>query len=38
MIYIILGVISLVMIAATLCNCSKVGEKEKICKYDHKED
>ena len=37
MIYIILGVISLVLVGGAICSCAKVGEKEGICKYDYKE-
>lgn len=37
MIYIILGVIALIMVGATVCTLSKAGEKENICKYNHKE-
>lgn len=35
MIYIILGVISLVLVGGSICSCAKVGEKENICKYDY---
>lgn len=37
MIYIILGVIALIMVGATVCTLFRIGEKEEICKYDHKE-
>lgn len=37
MIYIILGVISLVLVGGSICSCAKVGEKEKICKYKNEE-
>lgn len=38
MAYIIVIVVSLVMIATTVCTTFKVGEKENISKYDYKED
>jgi hypothetical protein len=33
MIYLILIVLSIIMVGATFCTLSKVGEKEGICKY-----
>ena len=34
MIYIILGVVSVVMLFGSVCACFQVGENDGICKYD----
>lgn len=38
MIYIILGIIAAVMIAAAVIGCTKPGKKDDICNYDNKEE
>lgn len=38
MIYLILGIIAAVMIAAVVVGCFKPGEKDGICKYENIEE
>ena len=38
MIYLILIVLSIIMVGATFCTLSKVGEKENICKYKNNDN
>lgn len=37
-IYILLGVITLLMIAGSVCIAAKTGEKENICNYGYIEE
>ena len=37
MIYIILGIVSVVMLFGSVCACFKWGEDEGICQYGHNE-
>lgn len=37
LVYVLLVLLSLVMVAATVCSLFRVGEKEEICKYDYDE-
>ena len=36
--FIIIGIIAAVMVAATVCSVWKLGEKDGICKYENTED
>lgn len=35
---ILIIMLSLVLVGATVCTLSKIGEKENICNYDYLED
>ena len=37
MIYIILGIVSVVMLLGAICNCSKVGQNDRISNYNYNE-